>query len=605
MMGRLIAAAAVLQLLASVAHALPIRGDVSVRTITVNDPDPGENPSPRIASDIAFADHIFGQIGIAVHQTSATTIVQDDPGDDGWSRPEFDSTLLSLGRGSAGEVHVYYVQSFTAFAFTRSEEDVAKVPVPFPGIIVADTARNDTVAHELGHMLIDEFRFGDDDSSDGGFHTDTDTDLMASGGIRAIPTDLDAAAPSGSLDEIRPLIGTLSDDGTARLSQITAMYDRSSFVTNVTRDEFAIELGSDGVRSGAPVAQHWGLPATVTDATGNGIAIAEVARRVAADREQLVFFFDAGMAHAAASGTWDVWLDGIDPVDGCGQVIDAATAQVAAFEDDETNGGDLDAGSFTVDGTPAGCGTGIHVAVARSALAGNRDVELRVDLEPDLDLDGVADRADNCPSVANPDQADQDHDGIGDACDPDRDGDGVANAIDNCPDDPNADQSDVDGDGRGDVCDDEDAVLLIRRVRVRQRTASPGAAPNGHLIVRGEILDAQSTDQLDVRSGLLASVSDGSAFNAAFAWGPGECKARRSYITCRTADRRVQAMITPLSARHTLLFRVAADHLDLSGPFETPLIARLVTDPPIPIAGFDRVGTIASCRTTRNAVLCH
>jgi len=34
----------------------------------------------------------------------------------------------------------------------------------------------------------------------------------------------------------------------------------------------------------------------------------------------------------------------------------------------------------------------------------------------DSDGDGVADATDNCPLVANPDQADTDHDGIGDAC---------------------------------------------------------------------------------------------------------------------------------------------------------------------------------------------
>jgi PA domain/Thrombospondin type 3 repeat len=35
---------------------------------------------------------------------------------------------------------------------------------------------------------------------------------------------------------------------------------------------------------------------------------------------------------------------------------------------------------------------------------------------PDLDLDGVPDDQDNCPNVYNPDQADTNHNGIGDAC---------------------------------------------------------------------------------------------------------------------------------------------------------------------------------------------
>jgi len=44
--------------------------------------------------------------------------------------------------------------------------------------------------------------------------------------------------------------------------------------------------------------------------------------------------------------------------------------------------------------------------------------------EGDQDDDGVADGLDNCPTTANADQADQDHDGMGDVCDADRNGDG-------------------------------------------------------------------------------------------------------------------------------------------------------------------------------------
>jgi hypothetical protein len=80
------------------------------------------------------------------------------------------------------------------------------------------------------------------------------------------------------------------------------------------------------------------------------------------------------------------------------------------------------------------------------------DVELS-----DQDADGVPDGRDNCPSVANPDQADTDRDGEGDACDTsDRDADGVPDTADNCPGVANPGQEDADLDGRGDACDQPD-----------------------------------------------------------------------------------------------------------------------------------------------------
>src|SRR5262245_192229 len=69
------------------------------------------------------------------------------------------------------------------------------------------------------------------------------------------------------------------------------------------------------------------------------------------------------------------------------------------------------------------------------------------------------------------------------ACPEDTDGDGVCDAIDNCPAVANANQADLDGDLLGDACDDTDAAITVTGLQLKADTSA--TSDNGMIKAKG------------------------------------------------------------------------------------------------------------------------
>ena len=175
-------------------------------------------------------------------------------------------------------------------------------------------------------------------------------------------------------------------------------------------------------------------------------------------------------------------LGGVKPSDSEAYVITATST--STIYDSKGNRIQTQASNNTFALDQDADGDGINNSIDNCPSIANED-------QADADADGVGDVCDNCIAISNSNQLDTDGDGIGDLCDtdddgdgcldssdafpldpsecsdndgdglgdnadPDDDNDGILDTIDNCLYTPNADQLDTDGDGTGNACDSDD-----------------------------------------------------------------------------------------------------------------------------------------------------
>jgi hypothetical protein len=149
-----------------------------------------------------------------------------------------------------------------------------------------------------------------------------------------------------------------------------------------------------------------------------------------------------------------------------GGKVDAAGTLGVAVDDNDDAGLDITAGgtafaSLRVAGVPGLYR--VNLAGGTASLIGTFPFDVR-----ELTITGP----DNCPGVAGDNQADQDADGLGDACDPDIDGDGVSNDAEATRgSDPR--KADTDGDGVGDAADGCPTVAGTANGCVAPDTSAP------------------------------------------------------------------------------------------------------------------------------------
>jgi hypothetical protein len=226
-----------------------VKVDNKVLTIDTNQPAgpdgaiPKETANPSIARDYDFANEIYAQAGITIVNDGVRSVdfsTGNAAGNTVVTPPigVADRDNIQANDREADPVINNWYGTTGISATGGALRGVTRAAGATSGTMVFDGAANDTLAHEIGHFLLGPNDFA---APDGPAHSNTDTDLMAQGSDRTLPTNAtkgsgnsaprDPGRMNGPLGTVDHFDEAVMLNG-ANIQQIQAIHAHASVITD-------------------------------------------------------------------------------------------------------------------------------------------------------------------------------------------------------------------------------------------------------------------------------------------------------------------------------------------------------------------------------------